>query len=186
MNTASRAAAAVLLLALAAVGQDEPKTYAPTAPSSPLDPVRFLIGNWTGTTQGEPGQGKGERHYEPVLGGKFLRGTNRTVYPPQEKNAKGEVHEDIGYFSFDRARKKVALRQFHVEGFINEYAQRQGGAADKTLVLETERIENLPEGWRARETYKVVSQDEFIEVFELAPPQKDFAVYAESRWKRVK
>jgi hypothetical protein len=53
-------------------------------------------------------------------------------------------------------------------------------------VFETERIENIPEGWRARETFKIISQDEYGEVFELAEPQKEFAVYAESHWKRVK
>jgi hypothetical protein len=31
-----------------------------------------------------------------------------------------------------------------------------------------------------------VSQDEFTEVFELAAPQKEFAVYSESHWRRVK
>lgn len=186
MNTLCRLAGFILLLALAAAAQDTAKEAKPSAASSPLDPVRFLIGHWTGTTQGEPGQGKGEREYELVLGGKFLRGTNKTVYPPQEKNPKGETHEDVGYFSYDRARKKVILRQFHVEGFVNEYAERSGDAAGKVVVLESERIENIPDGWRARETYKVISEDEFSEVFELAPPQKDFAVYAESRWKRVK
>ena len=37
-----------------------------------------------------------------------------------------------------------------------------------------------------RETYKIVNQDEYTEVFELAPPQKDFSLYSESQWKRVK
>ncbi len=178
--------AIILFFGFTAVGQDE-RNSKPNAPPPPLRPVQFLIGDWIGTTKGEPGHGTGERHYELVLGGEFLRGTNRTVYPPQEKNPKGEVHEDIAYFSFDSTRKKVVLRQFHIEGFVNEYAERQGGTAeDKSFVLETERIENLPDGWRARETYRMVSRDEFIEVFELAPPQKNFAVYAESRWTRVK
>jgi hypothetical protein len=185
MSTGSRVAAAVLLLAFAAAGQ-QPATGS-KATSSPLQPVEFLLGNWEGTTQGQPGQGKGERHYELVLGGKFLHGRNRTVYPPQEKNLKGEVHEDVGYFSYDRSRKRLVLRQFHVEGFVNEYIERQDGSSQaKTLVFETERIENIPQGWRARETYKIISPDEFVEVFELAEPQKEFSVYAESRWKRVK
>jgi len=34
-------------------------------------------------------------------------------------------------------------------------------------------------------TYKIVSQDQYAEVFELVPPQKEFAIYSESRWKRV-
>lgn len=153
---------------------------------SPLDPVKFFVGQWQGTSQGEPGQGKGDRDYQFVLGGKFVRVTNKTVYPRQEKNPKGEVHEDIGFFGFDRQRKKLVLRQFHVEGFVNEYVE-QGAARDgNTLVFETERIENIPSGWRARETYRIVNQDEFIEVFELAEPQKDFQIYSESRWKRVK
>jgi len=42
--------------------------------------------------QGEPGHGTGERHYEFVLRGKFLRATNKSVYPQQEKNPKWEVH----------------------------------------------------------------------------------------------
>lgn len=156
------------------------------APKAPWDSLKFFVGHWQGTTQGKPGRGKGEREYQFVLGGRFLRATNHTVYPPQEKNPKGEVHEDLGLYSYDARRRKFVLRQFHVEGFVNEYVE-QGSAADrKTLVFVTEGIENTPDGWRARETYKVVNQNEYTETFELAEPQKEFEVYAQSRWKRVK
>ncbi len=157
------------------------------AAKSPFDPIKFLVGHWQGTSQGEPGEGRGERTYEFVLNGKFLRGSNKTVYPPQKQNPKGETHEDIGFFSYDRQQKRLVLRQFHVEGFVNEYLQ-QGGSAngDQTIVFETAHIENIPEGWRARESYKVLGPDEFIEVFELAEPGKDFTTYSQGRWKRVK
>ncbi|HWR35873.1 MAG TPA: hypothetical protein VN622_08410 [Clostridia bacterium] len=168
----------ILLLPGIAIGQE-------SIAKSPFDPVKFFVGHWQGTSQGEPGKGKGDRNYEFVFGGKFLRATNKTVYPPQEKNPKGEVHEDVGFFSFDRQRKRLVLRQFHVEGFVNEYVEQEGKDG-KTLAFETERIENIPDGWRARETYRIVSQDEFIEVFELAEPKKEFAVYSQSHWKRVK
>lgn len=157
----------------------------PAAPSR-LEPLAFFAGHWRGSTQGEPGQGQGERDYEFVLRGKFLQLKNKTVYPPQAKNPKGEVHEDLGLFSYDGARKKLVLRQFHVEGFVNEYVEQERSADGKTLVFVTEKIENIAAGWRARETWKIVSQDEYAEIFELAPPGKDFAVYAESHWKRVK
>lgn len=200
MNTGCRVAVAVIVITLAAAAQEAAKQ---ANSASPLQPLQFLVGHWRGETQGQPGQGKGERHYGLVLGGKFIRGINRTVYPPQKKNPKGEVHEDVGYFSFDRGRKRLVLRQFHVEGFVNEYVEKHGGddarnphpvsptsgetrAGQPTTMFETERIENIPEGWRARETYKIVSPDEFIEIFELAEPQKEFVVYAQSRWKRVK
>ncbi len=157
-----------------------------SAAKSPWDSLKFFVGHWQGTSQGEPGQGKGERNYEFVLGGKFLQLKNKSVYPPQEKNPKGEVHEDLGLYSYDGQRKKFVLRQFHVEGFVNEYVEQERAADGKTLVFVTDRIENIPEGWRARETYKIVNQDEYTEVFELAPPQKEFELYAESHWKRVK
>ena len=40
---------------------------------------------------------------------------------PQEGNPKGEIHEDIGFISYDRGAKKFSLRQFHAEGCINEF-----------------------------------------------------------------
>ena len=157
-----------------------------SAAKSPWGALKIFVGRWQGTSKGEPGNGQGKREYAFVLGGKFLQLKNKTVYPPQAKNPKGEVHEDLGLFSHDDKRNRFVFRQFHVEGFVNEYVE-QGNSADGTrLIFVTEKIENIPEGWRARETYQFLNQDEYTEVFELAPPQKEFAVYAESHWKRVK
>jgi hypothetical protein len=44
----------------------------------------------------------------------------------------------------------------------------------------------LSAGWRARETYKIISPDEFTETFELAGPGKDFEIYSEGRLTRKK
>jgi hypothetical protein len=111
---------------------------------------------------------------------------NKAFYPPQEKNPQGEVHTDWGLFSYDMGRKKFVLRQFHVEGFVNQYVLDSIAPDGKTLVFVTESIENIPAGWRAKETYKLTSNDEFTEVFELAPPGKDFSVYSESVLKKKK
>ncbi len=51
-------------------------------------------------------------------------------------------------------------------------------------MFTTEDIENLPPGWRARETYTIISEDEFEEVFELAKPGEDFEVCVHNRMKR--
>jgi hypothetical protein len=145
------------------------------------DSLKFFVGRWQGATDGEPGKGTGERNYEFLLDDQFLQLKNRTIYPPQEKNPKGEIHEDIAYYSYDKNQKRFVLRQFHKEGFVNEYVQQEG-TDGKTLVFLTNRIENIPDGWRARETYKIVSQDEYREVFELAEPNKEFALYSQSEW----
>jgi hypothetical protein len=38
---------------------------------------------------------------------------------------------------------------------------------------------------KARETYEFMSDDEFVETFELAAPGKPFQVYSRSHLKRV-
>jgi hypothetical protein len=147
-------------------------------------PLKFLVGAWEGTSKGEPGAGRVEREYRFALNGAFLEVRNKSAYPAQEKNPQGEVHEDRGFISFDKLRRKFVLRQFHLEGFVNQYALTNISADGRTLVFETESIENIPAGWRARETYKLIGNDEFVEVFELAAPGKGFAVYSESALKR--
>jgi hypothetical protein len=145
-------------------------------------PVRGILGEWEGTSSGRPGKGTVRRQYRLVLRDRFIEVRNTSSYPPQASNPKGETHEDVGYMSYDRTRKMFMLRQFHVEGFVNTYVS--GQVEPKHIVFTTEAIENIPAGWRARETYRLAGEDELIEVFELAEPGKEFAVYSEARLKR--
>jgi hypothetical protein len=148
-------------------------------------PLEFFIGSWEGTGKGEPGISTVERSYELVLNEKFLQVRNKSTYEPQEKNPKGEIHEDWGLIGFDRARKQFVYRQFHVEGFVNQYVLESISDDGKTLVFVTEQIENIAAGWRARETYRIRGENEFTEIFELAPPGEVFEVYAENELRRV-
>jgi hypothetical protein len=166
-----------LLLAMA------PALTGQTAPADPLGPVRFLEGRWVGEASGQPGKGRSERTYKRELGGRFLAGTNRSVYEPRKPELKAEVHEDLSYFSFDRSAKQMMLRQFHSEGFVNEYKLTSQG--EGKLEFTTFRIDGLPEGWRARESYRIVSNDEVVETFSVAEPGKEFQVYSETRLKRA-
>lgn len=114
--------------------------------TDPWEPLRFLVGEWTGTSDGRPGKGTVKRKYEWVLNGRFLRETNVSTYPPQEANPKGEVHEHWTMFSHDRGRKMFVMRQFHVEGFVNQYVLSQNAVAPNGFVFESEAFENLPSG----------------------------------------
>lgn len=149
-------------------------------------PFTYLIGKWEGAGNGQPGVSKVQREYRLVLNDKFLHVENRSVYDPQPKNPKGEIHEDWGMISFDKSRKQFVFRQFHAEGFVNQYVNTSTSADGKTIVFMSESIENIPAGFRARETYKIMGPDEFSEVFEIAEPGKDFEVYSEGHFKRKK
>lgn len=174
----------IVLAALAA--QTGPAKAAPDQAkvADPWQPVRGLLGSWEGDAKGEPGSGKGEREYRLTLKDKFIQVTSKSTYPPQEKNPKGEVHEDTGFISYDKAAQKLVLRQFHVEGFVNHYVLESISEDGRRIVFVTVAIENIPAGWRGRETYELVNDDEFVETFALAEPGKDFVTYSETRFRR--
>ena len=155
-----------------------------TAAADPFAPLRFFVGSWRGEQSGQPGRGTSERTYEFVLNNRFLQVRNTSAYPPQEKNKNGEIHHDMGMIGYDRARKKFMFRQFHQEGFVNTYVQGDNSDAKK-LVFTSEQVENIAAGWRARETYLILNDNEFVERFELAEPGKDFALYSEAHLKRI-
>ena len=153
--------------------------------SAHLQPFERFLGVWRGEGEGQPGKSSVERTYEVTLGGKFILVRNTSSYAPQEKNPKGEVHDDVGYMSFDKARKRLVLRQFNVEGFVNHYVAATATIEGGGLIMNSEAIENIPAGWKARESYTFTGADGFEEVFELAEPGKAFEVYSHNRLKRV-
>jgi hypothetical protein len=155
-----------------------------TKQDSIWQPLKFFIGNWTGKGGGEPGIGRYERSYKFMFNKKFIEVRNKSTYPSSAKNPKGEVHEDIGYISYDKNRRSFVLRQFHSEGFVNQYRQESLSADGKRIVFISESIENIQNGWRAKETYQVLGENEFSETFELAPPGKIFEPYTSVILKR--
>jgi hypothetical protein len=148
------------------------------------EPVQFLAGVWEGDVNGQPGTGQSAREYRFVLNKKYLEIRNKSTYPAQPKNPKGEVHEDWGMISYDRSRAAFVLRQFHVEGFVNQYVSEP--IREGSLRFTSEAIENIPAGYRARETYTSTGPDGFVERFELAEPGKDFELYSETHFHRKK
>ncbi|MBS1508510.1 MAG: hypothetical protein JSS79_17865 [Bacteroidetes bacterium] len=161
-----------------------------TAQTTKLDslwqPFKVFVGKWTGESEGQPGKGKYERSYEFVMNKKFIEVKNKSTYPPSQKNMKGEVHEDHGFISYDKIRMTFVLRQFHVEGFVNQYRIESISADKRTIVFLSESIENIAAGFRAKETYQIINENEFTETFELAEPGKDFELYSKATLKRTK
>lgn len=147
-------------------------------------PLKFFIGEWTGKGGGEPGIGKYERSYQWMFNNRYIEIHNKSSYPPSDNNSKGEIHEDAGFFSYDKARKTFVLRQFHMEGFVNQYRLDSISKDGKTIVFITESIENIPAGWRAKETYTIINNDEFEEIFELAAPNGAFELYTRAKFIR--
>lgn len=116
------------IIPFVALSADSPKP-------DPWAPLRFLVGRWEGTTEGQPGHGTVARSYGYVLGDRFIHERSTSTYPPQEKNKKGEVHEHLSMFSYDRMRKVLVLRQFHTEGFVNQYTYSGAAGGSTTQIV---------------------------------------------------
>lgn len=166
------------------VGAIQSGTNKQTDQSDPWKPLRPFIGKWEGDSKGQPGVGKMEREYVFVLKDRFVQVSNKAVYPPQEKNPKGETHEDLGFVGYDRGLKKLIFRQFHIEGFVIQYSLESIAEDGRSFVFTSTAIENIGPGWVARESYRFLSNDEFIETFALAGPGKEFETYSETRFRR--
>jgi hypothetical protein len=154
--------------------------------TDPFEPVRFLAGKWEGTAEGEPGVGTVQRAYSFVLKDRYLHETNVSTYPAKEASKPEEIHEHWSMISYDRQRATLVLRQFHQEGFVNQYVMNKSASGPAKLVFDSERFENFDNSWKAKETYEILSSDEFIETFELAAPGKELQVYSKNKFKRAK
>jgi hypothetical protein len=185
-ESGSRAKSSALPLALLLlVPGGQVASAQPPASTNALSSLEFFLGRWEGTAEGRPGKGAVSREYTALLQSKIIEARHRGVYPPQPANPKGEVHEDLGIYSFDSSAGVTRFRQFHVEGFVVHYVQ-QTQPKPGVFVFVSEAIENIPAGYRSRETHVVISPNEFEETFELAEPGQEFEQYSKTRFIRVK
>lgn len=164
-------------------------TSSPQAAEQPkadgLAELRWMIGEWRGVGQGDPGTSGSERHIDSYLDGKYVRSQGRSVYPKQEKNPKGEIHAQLDLWSYDKARGAIVLRQFDTLSFVGTYVLDKAASGPDRWVLVAESLENVPKGWKARYVFTRKSDDEYHEMLELDPDGKGFQPYVTNRFLRV-
>jgi hypothetical protein len=164
-------------IAMAIGGAAEPDSWAA---------LRIMVGKWEGSAAGVPGKGRSTREFRFEMNERFLSEHGKILWEPKSAAEKAAVHEDFGWFSYDSNLMKIVWRQFHDEGFVNEYTLDSASADGKSLDFVSVRIENIAPGWRAKESFRMLSADEMEATFWLAAPGKDFEVYVRSQLKRVK
>jgi hypothetical protein len=146
--------------------------------------LEYFMGNWESQTTGKAGKGIGKQSFTTEMNGQYIGLDVETKFEPSEKHPEGELHIDKGYISFDAFRKKIIYRQFNIEGYVNQYVlsiPKEG-----VFVFETEAVENVPAGFRARITFEIIDENSFKEGFELAAPGKDYSECIYNTWHRVK
>lgn len=56
----------------------------------------------------------------------------------------------VGFLSYDKAAQKLVLRQFHVEGFVNQYVLVFLVREDEARVLAVAHAKRRPGYWLSR------------------------------------
>jgi hypothetical protein len=153
--------------------------------TSGLADFQWLVGDWKGAGEGEPGTSTSERHVTRFLDDQYLRVDGRSVYQKQPRSPEGDIHVELGIWSYDRSRGLVVLREFDSLGFVATYVLDKTASTPDQWLLVAESLQNVPKGWKARYRYIRVNPDEYTETLELDPEGKGFKPYVTNRFKRV-
>ncbi|MCE5311085.1 MAG: hypothetical protein LLG20_25890 [Acidobacteriales bacterium] len=143
-----------------------------------LKPLHFLLGEWAGAGQGQPGTGSGGFKFEKDLDGKILIRRGRLDFPAT-KDRPGFVHTDLTVVYSSPAG--LSASYFDNEGHYIRY--RVDAGADQNIV--TFLSDNVPGTPRYRLIYRKET-DGVRMTFEIAPPGQPeaFKTYVEGRLTR--
>jgi len=170
---------AAALLALAPPLPAQPAAP-PAAAADTWGVLRQLVGSWQGEIEGSLGTGRGVRRYELIMGERFLLVRHRSVRLPQEKSPRGDEHQELNLFSYDRERKTIVYREFFGEGVVVRSPCRVDGSK---VVCVSEAVENGA-GIRARLTLEITDRYRFTETYELLLPNQKSGHSFTNRWTR--
>ena len=174
----------LLLFSRALPGAEQPSL------TNPLESLQFLIGEWQGDSVESQGNSvsalespRAHREFQRMLNDRYIRIESHEMHISEPRQPTQPPHDTIGIVSFDTARQKLVLRQFHTDGSIIQYST-DPYVKGRKLIFLSEAVENMPPGFRARTTYDVIAPDELEEVVERGEPGAEFRVYSRSRVKR--
>ena len=176
-----RRAVPIVLAMAVALGAARPAAAGDSPPQEdPWAPFRQLIGVWRGDAAGFGSVSDLQHEWDLAVQDRFLRLRTRSVQ--RTEDGEGEVHEDVGYLSFDTDRGAYVFRRFLSEGFVNTFDVAREGDA---ITFEARESESA-EGMRGRMVLTFEGEHDYGMVLELAGPGGDFAACQEMKLHRVK
>ena len=145
------------------------------------DKWKFLIGEWVGEGNGQPGQGSGSFTFGTDLDSKILVRKNHTEFPAT-KDKPAFVHNDLLFIYPDYTGTASKAIYFDNEGHVINYTITY---TDNSIVFTSEAIPNAP---RFRLSYIQLGKDTVNIKFEFASPQnqEEFKTYLEGKSIKTK
>jgi len=141
----------------------------------------YLIGDWVGEGEGQPGQGTGGFTFLPDLQDHILVRKSFAAYPAT-KDRPAFRHDDLIVVYKDSESLPPRAVYFDSEGHVIHYSVTVS-ADHKTVEFVSDTLPSSP---RYRLTYFMTGGDALTLKFEIAPPGKpdSFSTYIEAKAKR--
>ena len=165
------------------VAKEKPPTIyqIPLPPKPDFSAVDWLVGEWTGSTTDRraPGEIRLSVSYELDHQVMLLRGEasfQATKTSPAMKESW------MGVLTSDRGAVGFLLHTFSNTGFITRYRVTVEGPETH---INPEGGEQPPPGWLFRTVIKRTDPQEFVEIVQVAPPNKSFFDYYTAKLSRV-
>ncbi|MFZ0532503.1 MAG: hypothetical protein WAM09_04935 [Anaerolineales bacterium] len=142
---------------------------------------KFLLGEWEGGHEGDPGQGYGTFSFSFALDQNILVRRNRTVFPAT-KERDGYAHDDL-LIIYPEFSGTIRAIYFDNEEHVIHY-EVNVSPDQKTITLESDPMPSAPQ---FRFTYIKTGEDSLEAKFEMAPPGAPgaFTMYLEGTAKRL-
>lgn len=175
----------LVLLAPAVLAEEPSPDWQKLRGSERFAELAWLVGEWRG--YGEFSNGHTNyihKSYAYDLAGMFFVERTLSMSPPPEPATEYEIHQDLTMFYRNHQSGALKAQAFYVESFVTaaEVTVADGG---DTIVIESQTVENAPEGMRSRYTITRSGEDGFTGTFELAMPGQDFTCYQSYVFQRV-
>jgi hypothetical protein len=141
----------------------------------------YLIGEWAGEGNGQPGKGEGNFSFQTDLDGNILVRKNHTVFP-QTSNSKAVVHDDLLIVYQGANGSPQEAIYFDNEGNTIKY---KVSFTANSVVLTSDIEKNAP---RFRLSYVTTDSKTVTVNFEMASPQtpEEFRMYLSGKAIKVK
>jgi hypothetical protein len=149
--------------------------------NNPWEKWDYLIGEWVGEGNGQPGQGEGKFSFQTDLDGKILVRKNHTVFP-ETADSKAKVHDDLMVIYQGTSGAPNEAIYFDNEGNTIKY---KVNFTPTSVVLTSDIEKNSP---RFRLSYLPVDSKTITVNFEIASPQapEEFRMYISGKAFKVK
>lgn len=142
---------------------------------------KYLLGQWKGEGDGQPGQGSGIFSFQEELGGSIITRKNKTDFPAMG-NRPAFSHEDLTIVYKNPEGNPVKAVYFDNENHVINYNITY---TDNQVIMTS--VSEAP-GPRFRLTYEKAGDDLMKVRFEMAMPNapEDFKIYLDGKSRRIK